>query len=121
MSAIANVIAREILDSRVNPAIEVDVVLESGAMGRAAVGGMGARHQIQRAVGRNDIGVRIQRPIRIGQHREMDHLGDHREIDIGSRHAALGPARVIPRAPKIRPRRLDARAQAADEQPGAPK
>jgi enolase len=37
MSAIAELIAREILDSRGNPTVEVDVVLESGAMGRAAV------------------------------------------------------------------------------------
>src|SRR5277367_4561210 len=37
MSAIADVIAREILDSRGNPTVEVDVVLESGAHGRAAV------------------------------------------------------------------------------------
>ena len=37
MSAIADVVAREILDSRGNPTIEVDVVLESGALGRAAV------------------------------------------------------------------------------------
>ena len=37
MSAIADIIAREILDSRGNPTIEVDVVLESGATGRAAV------------------------------------------------------------------------------------
>jgi enolase len=37
MSAIADIIAREILDSRGNPTIEVDVILESGAEGRAAV------------------------------------------------------------------------------------
>jgi enolase len=37
MPAIADIIAREILDSRGNPTIEVDVVLESGALGRAAV------------------------------------------------------------------------------------
>jgi enolase len=37
MAAIADIIAREILDSRGNPTIEVDVTLESGAMGRAAV------------------------------------------------------------------------------------
>lgn len=37
MSAIAAVRAREILDSRGNPTIEVDVALESGARGRAAV------------------------------------------------------------------------------------
>ena len=37
MSAIVDVIAREILDSRGNPTVEADVVLESGATGRAAV------------------------------------------------------------------------------------
>src|SRR6202166_1955706 len=37
MSAIADIIAREILDSRGNPTVEADVVLDSGAMGRAAV------------------------------------------------------------------------------------
>jgi enolase len=37
MSAIVDILAREILDSRGNPTIEVDVVLDGGAMGRAAV------------------------------------------------------------------------------------
>ena len=37
MSAIADITAREILDSRGNPTIEVDVTLESGAEGRVAV------------------------------------------------------------------------------------
>ncbi len=37
MSAILDITAREILDSRGNPTIEVDVILEDGAMGRAAV------------------------------------------------------------------------------------
>ena len=37
MAAIADIVAREILDSRGNPTVEVDVVLDSGAMGRAAV------------------------------------------------------------------------------------
>jgi enolase len=37
MSAIVDIIAREILDSRGNPTVEVDVLLETGAMGRAAV------------------------------------------------------------------------------------
>ncbi|MEQ1717516.1 MAG: phosphopyruvate hydratase [Hyphomicrobium sp.] len=37
MTAIVDIIAREILDSRGNPTVEVDVVLEDGAMGRAAV------------------------------------------------------------------------------------
>jgi len=37
MSAIVDVVAREILDSRGNPTVESDVLLESGVMGRAAV------------------------------------------------------------------------------------
>lgn len=37
MSTIVDVFAREILDSRGNPTLEVDVTLESGAFGRAAV------------------------------------------------------------------------------------
>ncbi len=37
MAKIKNIQAREILDSRGNPTVEVDVVLEGGAMGRAAV------------------------------------------------------------------------------------
>jgi enolase len=37
MSSIVDIVAREILDSRGNPTIEADVLLESGAMGRAAV------------------------------------------------------------------------------------
>lgn len=37
MSAIVEVIAREIIDSRGNPTVECDVLLESGVMGRAAV------------------------------------------------------------------------------------
>jgi len=37
MSAIVDVVAREILDSRGNPTVEADILLESGVMGRAAV------------------------------------------------------------------------------------
>jgi len=37
MSSIVDIVAREILDSRGNPTVEADVLLESGAMGRAAV------------------------------------------------------------------------------------
>lgn len=37
MSLIDNIVAREILDSRGNPTVEVDVYLDSGAFGRAAV------------------------------------------------------------------------------------
>ncbi|MEJ2626626.1 MAG: phosphopyruvate hydratase [Pseudolabrys sp.] len=37
MTAITDIIGREILDSRGNPTVEVDVILEDGSMGRAAV------------------------------------------------------------------------------------
>ncbi|MBT3171894.1 MAG: phosphopyruvate hydratase, partial [Rhodospirillaceae bacterium] len=37
MTAIIDIHGREILDSRGNPTVEVDVLLESGALGRAAV------------------------------------------------------------------------------------
>jgi enolase len=37
MSSIVDVVAREILDSRGNPTVEADVLLESGVMGRASV------------------------------------------------------------------------------------
>ena len=37
MSAIVDIVGREILDSRGNPTVECDVLLESGIMGRAAV------------------------------------------------------------------------------------
>jgi len=37
MTAIADIVAREVLDSRGNPTIEVEVLLESGAEGRAIV------------------------------------------------------------------------------------
>ncbi len=37
MTGIADIFAREILDSRGNPTVEVDVTLETGVQGRAAV------------------------------------------------------------------------------------
>jgi enolase len=37
VTAIVDIIGREILDSRGNPTVEVDVILEDGSMGRAAV------------------------------------------------------------------------------------
>ena len=37
MTAIADILAREILDSRGNPTVEVEVTLEDGSRGRAAV------------------------------------------------------------------------------------
>ena len=37
MTEIVDILARQILDSRGNPTVEVDVVLEDGSLGRAAV------------------------------------------------------------------------------------
>ena len=50
MSAIVDIVGREILDSRGNPTVECDVLLESGTMGRAAVpsgASTGAREAIE--------------------------------------------------------------------------
>ena len=37
MTAIVDIVARQIFDSRGNPTVEVDVLLEDGSLGRAAV------------------------------------------------------------------------------------
>ncbi len=55
MSRIADVRARQILDSRGNPTVEVDVLLESGAVGRAAVPS-GASTGVHEAVELRDAG-----------------------------------------------------------------
>ena len=52
MTAIADIIAREILDSRGNPTVEADVILESGAHGRAGRGAVvSARNSQYRSAG----------------------------------------------------------------------
>ncbi|QOL79947.1 phosphopyruvate hydratase [Pseudooceanicola spongiae] len=53
MSTIIDIFAREILDSRGNPTVEVDVTLEDGTMGRAAVPS-GASTGVHEAVERRD-------------------------------------------------------------------
>jgi enolase len=53
MSDIVNIVGREILDSRGNPTVEVDVTLDSGAFGRAAVPS-GASTGAHEAVERRD-------------------------------------------------------------------
>ena len=57
MSCITDIHAREILDSRGNPTIEVDVTLEDGTMGRAAVpsgASTGAHEAVERRDGDTD-------------------------------------------------------------------
>ncbi len=58
MTAIADIHAREILDSRGNPTVEVDVTLDSGALGRAAVPS-GASTGAHEAVEKRDGGSRF--------------------------------------------------------------
>src|SRR6266566_3380799 len=58
MTAIADIHAREILDSRGNPTVEVDVTLDSGALGRAAVPS-GASTGAHEAVEKRDGGPRF--------------------------------------------------------------
>src|SRR5690606_33825258 len=57
MSEIIDITAREILDSRGNPTVEVDVLLETGAFGRAAVPS-GASTGAHEAVEKRDGGDR---------------------------------------------------------------
>ncbi len=57
MSIIIDIIAREILDSRGNPTVEVDVILEDGTLGRAAVpsgASTGAHEAVERRDGDKD-------------------------------------------------------------------
>jgi len=57
MSKIKQIIAREILDSRGNPTVEADVILESGVRGRAGVpsgASTGAREAIDIRVGEKE-------------------------------------------------------------------
>ena len=59
MTAIVDIAAREILDSRGNPTVEVDVFLEDGSMGRAAVPS-GASTGAHEAVEKRDGGDRYK-------------------------------------------------------------
>lgn len=57
MTGIADITGREILDSRGNPTVEVDVILEDGAMGRAAVpsgASTGAHEAVEKRDGEPD-------------------------------------------------------------------
>ena len=60
MTAIIDIVGREILDSRGNPTVEVDVMLEDGSMGRAAVPS-GASTGAHEAVELRDGGARYPR------------------------------------------------------------
>src|SRR5271165_1610220 len=68
MSAIVDIIGREIIDSRGFPTVEADVLLESGVMGRAAVpsgASTGSREAIELRDGdeRRYLGKGVQRAV----------------------------------------------------------
>ena len=85
MSAIVDVIAREILDSRGNPTIEADVVLESGTSGRAAVPS-GASTGSKEAIELRDGDAADEVGLAAEERRRLQHV-DHRG---GIRHLVLG-------------------------------
>ncbi|NQE61130.1 phosphopyruvate hydratase [Caulobacter sp. RHG1] len=68
MTEIVDIIAREILDSRGNPTVEVDVILEDGAFGRAAVpsgASTGAHEAVEKRDGDKDryLGKGVQQAV----------------------------------------------------------
>ena len=93
MTAIIDIIGREILDSRGNPTVEVDVVLEDGSMGRAAVpsgASTGAHEAVELRDGDKPryLGKGVQQGGRRGQRRDL--RGDRR-------HGRRGPDRTSTR------------------------
>ena len=76
MSAIVDIVGREILDSRGNPTVECDVLLESGTMGRAAVpsgASTGSREAIELRDGDKSryLGKGVLQGRRAHQHRDL--------------------------------------------------
>ena len=107
MTAIADIRAREILDSRGNPTVEVEVTLDSGAFGRAAVpsgASTGAHEAVEKRDGdaKRYGGKRRARGGRHRQRRDLRHAvgfrrrrpaADRPHADRTRRHAEQGPAR----------------------------
>ncbi len=80
MTAIIDITAREILDCRGNPTVEVDVILEDGSMGRAAVPS-GASTGAHEAVELRDGGARyLGKGVRkaVAERQRRDTRGDRR-------------------------------------------
>ena len=125
MSAIAEVRAREILDSRGNPTVEVDVVLEGGSMGRAAVpsgASTGAHEAVEKRDGdkKRYGGKGVLKAVDAVNGEIFDPLSgvdaeDQRRIDRAAdrarRHAEQVPARR-----QRHPRRLARRGQGGGEE-----
>src|SRR6266513_2673756 len=82
MTAIVDIIGREILDSRGNPTVEVDVVLEDGSMGRAAVpsgASTGAHEAVELRDGDKTryLGKGVQKAVEAVNGEIFEALGDH--------------------------------------------
>ena len=86
MSAILDIHARQILDSRGNPTVEVDVVLEDGAVGRAAVpsgASTGAYEAVERRDGDKQVynGKGVQGAVDAVNHEIFDALSGTDALD----------------------------------------
>lgn len=84
---IEKIVAREILDSRGNPTVEVDVVLECGVMGRAAVpsGASTGEHEALELRDKDPKRYRWQRNFESRRKRKYYHRsGPHRLVGIGT-------------------------------------
>ncbi|MBR0756865.1 phosphopyruvate hydratase [Bradyrhizobium jicamae] len=82
MTAIIDIIGREILDSRGNPTVEVDVVLEDGSIGRAAVpsgASTGAHEAVELRDGDKSryLGKGVQKAVAAVNGEIFDALSDH--------------------------------------------
>ncbi len=81
MTAITDIIAREILDSRGNPTVEVDVHLEDGAFGRAAVpsgASTGAHEAVElRDGGSRYLGKGVEKAVEAVNGEIFDAIGGH--------------------------------------------
>ncbi len=79
MTAIVDIIGREILDSRGNPTVEVDVVLEDGSRGRAAVpsgASTGAHEAVElRDGGKRYLGKGVGKAVDAVNHEIFDAIG----------------------------------------------
>jgi enolase len=85
MTAITEIIAREILDSRGNPTIEVDCVLEEGSMGRAAIpsGASTGAHEAHelRDGGKRYLGKGVQKAVEAVNGEIFEALAGHEAED----------------------------------------
>src|SRR5258707_15516166 len=107
MTAIVDIIGREILDSRGNPTVEVDVVLEDGTSGRAAVpsgASTGAHEAVELRDGDKSryLGKGVRKAVDAVNSEIFDAIGGFRGRGEGHIHGDLDSPRPPP--PHGRPR-----------------